>query len=78
MSDPRTDSATFPSGRIEANGSLTGPNTFTTFPTGRFRLSTTRVPYVGANWARTRTEPSYATFSTTPNRLMPPTSAVAA
>src|SRR5439155_715223 len=50
----------------------TGPNTFTTRPRGRFRLSRTSAPREGANSERMRTVPSWAMFSTTPRRLMPP------
>jgi hypothetical protein len=57
-SAPMRDIAGFPSGRTVANGSFTGPNTFTTRPTARFRRSTTTVPRLGANAARTRTDPS--------------------
>ena len=37
-------------------------------------MSTTRAPRLGGNCERTRIEPSYATFSTTPRRLIGPTS----
>src|SRR6266571_1897876 len=66
------DSEAAPVGRTAANGSRTGPNTFTTRPSGRFRLSRTSAPREGANSDRTRTVPSWAMFSTTPSRLMPP------
>ncbi|OGS49561.1 MAG: hypothetical protein A3K65_07670 [Euryarchaeota archaeon RBG_16_68_12] len=65
----------FPSGRTVANGSFTGPNTFTTRPTGRRRRSTTTAPRGGANPARTRMDPSYAMFSTVPRAWMPPVKA---
>src|SRR5438094_724990 len=38
------DSEAAPVGRTAANGSRTGPNTFTTPPSGRFRLSRTSAP----------------------------------
>src|SRR5947199_3002760 len=66
------DSEAAPAGRTAAKGSRTGPNTFTTRPSGRFRLSRTSAPREGANSDRTRTVPSWAMFSTTPSRLMPP------
>ena|SRR2546426_1861084 len=68
------DRETLAAGRTAANGSFTGPNTFTTFPRGRARLSATCVPKVGAAWHRTRSEPSYETFSTIPIRRMRPSS----
>src|SRR5437870_5400888 len=66
------DSEAAPVGRTAAKGSRTGPNTLTTRPSGRFRLSRTSAPREGANSDRTRTVPSWAMFSTTPSRLMPP------
>src|SRR5256884_7232648 len=66
------DSEAAPVGRTAAKGSRTGPNTLTTRPSGRFRLSRTSAPREGANSAWTRTVPSWAIFSTTPRRLMPP------
>src|SRR5437773_5468627 len=48
------DSEAAPVGRTAANGSRTGPNTFTTRPSGRFRLSRTSAPREGANSAWTR------------------------
>src|SRR5439155_982213 len=50
----------------------TGPNTFTTRPSGRFPLSRTSGPREWANSARARTVPSWSLFTTTPRRLMPP------
>jgi len=67
-----SDADAGPVGLTDANGSRTGPKTRATRPMGRFLLSTTGVPTAGAVSERTRTLPSYAMFSTTPRRFMPP------